>query len=94
MSAYVHSLRNAVRDFEFEQPRPPDLQTRFEAWFNGLPEFTRQRPFAMREFEVALGRPGRFISAVLLALGWERKRRWDSRGHYHRYWMPPSAVPK
>ncbi len=87
MSAYLQSLRNAVR--ELEQPQPPDLQTRFQAWFNGLPEFTRDRPFSMREFEQALLRPGRLISPVLLALGWKRKRRWSSIGQYHRYWLPP-----
>ena len=87
MSAYVQRLEKAVT--ESSPPRPPDLQERFQAWVNGLPEFTRQRSFSMREFEQALSRPGRLISPVLLALGWTRKRRWDSRGHYHRYWIPP-----
>ena len=87
MSAYVQRLEKAVT--ESSPPRPPDLQERFQAWVNGLPEFTRQRSFSMREFEQALSSPGRLISPVLLALGWTRKRRWDSRGHYHRYWIPP-----
>ncbi len=70
-------------------PIPSPLKQRFLDWFTSLPEFTRDRPFSMTEFEIALGSRGRFISPVLLALGWQRKRRWSSRGQYHRYWIPP-----
>lgn len=68
-----------------------DLKTRIQGWFDTLPEFTRQRPFSIREMELALGKPGRLISPALLALGWTRKRRWNSRGHYYRYWVGPAS---
>jgi hypothetical protein len=54
-----------------------------------LPEFTRNRPFSMSEFEAVLKSQGKHISPVLLELGWQRKRIWSTTGHYHRYWIPP-----
>jgi hypothetical protein len=44
----------------------------------------------MIEFERALGTQGRYISPVLLALGWRRKRKWETAGQYCRYWVPPA----
>ena len=90
MNAYLRSLRKAVCEPTTRAPAP-DLQTRLQAWFNGLPEFTRRRPFSMAEFEQAVGRPGRLISPALLALGWRRGRKWTSRYHYHRLWLPPES---
>jgi hypothetical protein len=65
------------------------LQQQFMEWYGSLPEVTRHRLFSMIEFERALGTQGKYISPVLLALGWQRKRRWSSLGQYHRYWEPP-----
>jgi hypothetical protein len=45
----------------------------------------------MSEFEVALKTQGKWISPVLLDLGWQRKRIWSTAGHYHRYWVPPDT---
>lgn len=86
MSAYVQQLnRQVTRNI----PAPINLRSRFVDWFNALPEVTRARPFSMQEFEAALGTQGKYMSAVLLGLGWKRKRKWDSRGRYPRYWVPP-----
>ena len=52
----------------------------------------RNRPFAMVEIERALGTRGRFISAVLIRLGWRRQRIWTGAGPFHRYWLPPSVA--
>jgi hypothetical protein len=87
MSAYIHSLQQMQPAPTCDAARPP-LETRFLEWINNLPEFARNRPFSMREFEVALGTQGRFLSPVLLRLGWRRQRRWSSQGQYHRYWVP------
>jgi hypothetical protein len=47
----------------------------------------------MSEFEVALNTQGKYISPVLLELGWKRKRRWASGGgQYNRYWKPPTQA--
>lgn len=67
-----------------------DLRTRFLAWHNGLPEVSRNRPFAMLEIEQALKTQGKYLSPILLSEGWQRKRKWNSRGQYHRYWVPGS----
>ncbi len=74
-------------------PSPPvkSIRDRFLAWHNGLPEFTRRRAFSMTEFEAALLTQGKYISPVLLDLGWRRKRLWSDTGRYHRYWEPPEA---
>lgn len=65
-----------------------DLRARFLQWFNSLPEVSRNRPFAMIEIEAALHTQGCYISPVLISLGWQRKRKWNSKTQYHRYWVP------
>jgi len=46
----------------------------------------------MQEFESALGTQGKHISAVLLSLGWRRKRQWNDIRRYRRYWLPPASA--
>lgn len=82
MSAYIEHLNRPVAA---QVPAQSLLQLRFLDWYSNLPEVTRHRPFAMQEFELALGTQGKYISPVLLGLDWQRKRRWSSRGQYHRY---------
>jgi hypothetical protein len=65
------------------------LHDRFVQWYAALPTLTRNRPFAMVEIERALGTRGRFISPVLIRLGWRRQRIWTGAGPFHRYWLPP-----
>lgn len=91
ISAYISRL-----NYEMEQPRgrspaapTPDLRQRFMDWFSTLPEIGRDRAFAMVELEAALNTQGRYLSPILLNLGWRRKRRWTGRGQYSRYWLPP-----
>lgn len=86
MSAYIRSLKQQIEQSTARQPS--SLQVRFLQWYNGLPEVARHRAFAMQEFEQALGSQGKYISPVLLELGWQRKRKWCSKKQYHRYWVP------
>ena len=65
------------------------LHDRFVQWYAALPTLARNRPFAMVEIERALGTQGRFISPVLIRLGWRRQRIWTGAGPFHRYWLPP-----
>ena len=71
--------------------RPPagSLHDRFVQWYATLPTLARNRPFAMVEIERVLGTQGRFISPVLIRLGWRRQRIWTGAGPFHRYWLPP-----
>jgi hypothetical protein len=69
--------------------KAPSLRERFLDWYGSLPAFTRDRAFAMSEFEAALKTQGKYISPVLLELGWTRHRIWNTTGQYHRYWQPP-----
>jgi len=89
-SAYISAL---YRSLEAEEPAAQlsisDLETRFLTWVNSQPSVSRLRPYAMSELEHALGTQGRHLSPVLLKLGWQRRRKWSSRGQYHRYWLPP-----
>ena len=87
MSAYIELLNRLVAE---QVPIQSSLKLRFVDWYDNLPEVARHRPFAMQEFELALGTQGKYISPVLLGLGWRRKRRWSSQGQYHRYWVPPN----
>lgn len=89
MSAYIKLLQQCV---PADPPNQLPLTQQFLEWYRALPEIARIRPFAMVEFERALGTQGKYISPVLLALGWRRKRQWSSVGQYHRYWVPPAPM--
>ena len=86
-TAYIARLERELAA-KHEQT-PLDLRQRFLDWYGGLPEVTKNRAFSMQEFEKALGTQGKYISEVLVALGWARKRQWSSTGRYYRYWLPP-----
>jgi hypothetical protein len=89
MSAYIASLNKLIAP-QSPPPQPLSLRERFLDWYRSLPAFSRNRRFAMSELEVALITQGKYISPVLLDLGWQRKRIWSTTGHYHRYWQPPT----
>lgn len=90
MSAYIKSLQlDLEAEEQGEQLSARSLETRFLAWMDNQPEISRFRPYAMSELEAALGTQGRYMSPVLLRLGWERRRKWSSKTQYLRYWLPP-----
>lgn len=90
-SAYINQLNRELQDERTcEQATKSDLREQFLDWHTSLPEIARQRPFAMIELEQALGTQGKYLSPVLLSLGWQRKRRWTGGGQYPRYWLPPA----
>ena len=91
MSAYLQDLNRYVAATAPTAAEPRDLRSRFAAWYTALPEFARQRPFAMAEFEAALDTQGRYLSPVLIDLGWRRGRQWVSRHQYLRFWLPPRS---
>jgi hypothetical protein len=89
MKAWLTEWATDIRSAKCkDQQSLPDLRTRFLAWHNSLPEVSKHRPFAMLEIEKALNTQGRFLSPILLSEGWKRKRKWNSKGQYHRYWVP------
>lgn len=93
-SAYIRSLQRTLEaDAEAgpQQLSKQDLKQRFIEWFASVPEISRVRPYSMVELEQALGTQGRFLSPILESLGWERRRKWSSRGANPRYWVPPSV---
>lgn len=91
-SAYVARLNRELLE-EAALPRPvrSSLQRRLLDWHESLPEISRNRPFAMVELEKALGTQGKYLSPILLGLGWKRKRKWASEGQYLRFWVPPHS---
>ena len=89
-TAYIRSLRSSLEaEAAPQQLSKPDLKQRFIDWYARLPEVSRVRPYSMIELERALATQGRFLSPVLLSLGWERRRKWSSTGQSPRYWVPP-----
>ena len=89
-TAYINDLNKDLLEVAEQAPAAkPDLRQRFVEWYVSLPTISRYRPFAMVEFEQALATQGKYLSPVLLGLGWQRKRRWTSPGQYNRYWEPP-----
>ena len=91
MSAYVRTLIKSAAAAQRAPSRSQSLRDRFVEWHRSLPAVSRERPFAMSEFEVALNTQGKYVGPVLLELGWTRKRRWAAGGgQYNRYWVPPT----
>lgn len=89
-SAYIRSLqRSAETEAVPQHLSKPDLKQRFIGWFAGVAEISRIRPYSMAELERALDTQGRFLSPILLSLGWERRRKWSRKGQSPRYWVPP-----
>jgi hypothetical protein len=88
MSYYIAELKKRT-EARSRPAQPLSLRQRFLNWYQSLPEFTRNRPLSMSEFEVVLRSQGKHISPMLLELGWQRKRIWSTSGRYHRYWVPP-----
>ncbi len=89
VSAYICSLNRRVEATSQSVFAKPDLRERFAAWYAALPEISRYRAFAMTELEIALSTQGKYLGPVLLALGWQRRRKWTGSGEYSRYWLPP-----
>lgn len=91
--AYINQLNRLLDEAAcVPAPQRPNLHERFQFWYDALPEISRHRPFAMVEIEQALGTQGKYLSPVLLSLGWQRHRKWSSRGQYYRYWVPPLLI--
>ena len=89
-SAYINALNRTLTDASIpEQRSKPDLRERFLTWFDNVPEVSRMRPYSMVELERGVGTQGKYLSPILLSLGWQRRRKWTSRGQYFRYWVPP-----
>jgi hypothetical protein len=88
VTAYISSLNRGLAAAATSATKP-DLHQRLLDWYGSLPEVTRNRPFAMSEIENALGTQGKYLSSILLQLGWRRRRKWSSTGQYNRYWLPP-----
>ncbi len=90
MSAYITKLNRSL-DLapDQEQLSKPDLKQRFTEWYDKVPEISRIRPYSMVEMEQALDTQGKYLSSILLGLGWERRRKWSSLGRNLRYWVPP-----
>ena len=82
--------RELQEEAAVREPFKQDIKQRFLAWFDSQPDVSRIRPYSMVELERALNTPGKTLSAVLLSLGWERRRKWSSKGHSPRYWVPPA----
>lgn len=91
-SAYIRSLQRTLDTLEpvFEPSKKSDLEARLVSWLDSQPEISRRRPYAMSELEQALGTQGRYLSAILLRHGWERRRKWTGKAQYLRYWVPPT----
>lgn len=92
-SVYIRRLQSSLEAETHVGLQPQhatsDLKQRFVEWFNNVPEISRSRPYSMVELERALGTQGRFLSPILESLGWERRRKWSSKGANPRYWVPP-----
>ena len=89
---YAAQLRKGTEAQRAQPSQPSSLRDRLEAWYRALPAVSRDRRFSISEIEAALKTQGKYISPVLLELGWRRKRVWSTTGQYFRYWVPPPGT--
>ena len=89
--AYLAELNKLTEAQQAPRPQSSSLRERFERWHRSLPAVSRNRRFSMSEIEAALKSQGKYISPILLELGWSRRRVWSTTGQYHRYWVPPQS---
>lgn len=78
MRAYIAELNKRAEARHAQPSQPSSLRDRFTNWYDSLPAVSRDRRFSMSEFEAALKTQGKYISPVLLELGWRRKRIWST----------------
>ena len=90
MKAYISALKKLSTVVEPPRSPPQRLQERFLIWYNSLPVVSRKRRYSMSEIEAALGTQGKYLSTVLLGLGWRRGRLWSRGDQFNRYWEPPA----
>jgi len=88
--AYLSELNKLTEAQRAQPSQPSSLRDRFERWHRSLPAVSRNRRFSMSEIEAALKSQGKYLSPILLELGWRRRRVWSTTGQYHRYWEPPA----
>lgn len=88
LTRWAADLKKPQSKVQSEVDTNSTLRARFLAWYNGLPDVSKNRAFAMIEIEQALKTQGKYLSPILLSEGWQRKRKWNSKGQYHRYWVP------
>jgi hypothetical protein len=89
--AYIQSLNRHLTEQLATRLPGSSLRDRFTRWYAGLPPVSRDRRHSMSEIEAAIKTQGKYLSPVLLELGWRRKRIWSTTGQYHRYWEPPGV---
>lgn len=77
---YAAQLKKRAEARQAQPSQPSSLRDRFTGWYASLPAVSRDRRFSMSEFEAALKTQGKYISPVLLELGWRRKRIWSTTG--------------
>jgi hypothetical protein len=57
MTTYIAPVKKIIA-IQSPAPQPLSLRDRFPNWYRELPTFTRNRPFAMSEFEAAVDQRG------------------------------------
>lgn len=93
-SAYIKQLNRSLQAQSASlEIVKPDLKQRLIEWFDCQPDVSRVRAYSMAELEQAFRTQGRFLSPILLRLGWQRRRKWSSTGPSSRYWVPPPTGP-
>jgi hypothetical protein len=68
--AELNKLTEAQRS---RSSQPSSVSDRFKRWYHLLPAVSRNRRFSMSVFEAAPRTQGKFISPVLLELGWRSR---------------------
>ena len=89
-TSYLEKLKQNREKAKHERDaisKLPSLHERIEAWFNGLSEENKLRPWAMREFRAIFGETPQKIGAALFDLKWTRKRMWRDDRPTARYWL-------
>jgi hypothetical protein len=87
---YLQSLERRRREREEERrnaPRPKSLSERITEWWESLSPVEQRVAYSMEFFRYRFGETPQKLGVTLFALGWRRRRRWETGKPHCRVWI-------
>ena len=87
--SYIGRLKRLRREREEqrEASKPPALSDQITTWWENLPASEQRLGYSMEFFKNRFGASPQQLGAILLSLGWQRQRRWETDRPYWRVWV-------
>ena len=87
---YLEYLQRRRREREDERrnaPKPKTLSEQIQEWESTLSPAERRAAYSMEFFRYRFGETPQKLGLTLFALGWRRRRRWETGTPHCRVWQ-------